>query len=288
MKKLPINLKTAPNLPFEGATPRQVRLFAEHAEKKFHDVELDDKKRKESNMDCLGREVFGVVERVLCEEEHESLYLSSLREIDFTSRAPMPMKNAFRWGPPNPQLSPFQVDIEVDSLRTILGLTQLSSKEIGGIGRVQYKDKVFKVSELTVLESKNSAVSVDLEMEELGSILSMKDEPFEFKFLWHSHVDMFAQPSGRDRACYSQWCSTSPFIISMITTKRGEFTLLYFSAKGWVRLCELGVYIDHDIKDLSRKYAKLLPQSEVRSAVEKECKRKVGVLQFMKDVISRL
>lgn len=148
-----------------------------------------------------------------------------------------------------------KVLIEPETMRRIRGFTHLASGEVGGMARVTMKNGNFYVHDLLLLpDQKVSAASVHLDTEKLALFLSIVDNPDEFKFLWHSHVNMSATLSGVDDNCIDGILETSPYIISCVTNKRNEiYAQIDFKIEGVRLSLSMDVEVDVDFTDLQQE-----------------------------------
>lgn len=150
-----------------------------------------------------------------------------------------------------------KIIIESETLRRIKGFTAIASGEVCGMARVNIGQiKVPYIHDLRLLPDQEvSGSSAILDNTKLAIFLSMVDNPEEFKFLWHSHVNMGAGLSNTDETCIIGFLKTSPYLISCVSNKRGEMFIQMDAMVEGIRLSQACV-----LSSTPEEYSDLLPE----------------------------
>lgn len=142
------------------------------------------------------------------------------------------------------------IKMENETLRRIKGFTRLADGEVGGMARVAVINKTPYVYDLRLLPNQEvTGASIKVNNPELALFLSTVERPDEFKFLWHSHVNMQAMLSNIDQVCIDGFLETSPFLISCISSKKGEIFVQFDSIINDIRISQ-----NCTIKTISETY----------------------------------
>lgn len=94
--------------------------------------------------------------------------------------------------------------------------------EVSGLGMVEVKDGVLRVTEVFLLPQENASGTTDIEPEAMGKLMyETRDMPGELKFWWHSHVRMAVFWSGTDRATIDA-IAHGGWFLSMVVNQNRE------------------------------------------------------------------
>lgn len=132
-----------------------------------------------------------------------------------------------------------KIAIEEETLRRIKGFTHLADGEVGGMGRVIIKDRTPYIHDLKLLpDQKVTGASVIVDNLKLALFLSTVTNPEEFRFLWHSHVNMQACLSSIDLRCIDSFLETSPYLISCVSSKKGKMFIQFDGVINGLRIVQ--------------------------------------------------
>jgi hypothetical protein len=107
----------------------------------------------------------------------------------------------------------------------------MTSQEISGMGLVKRTDNGFEVYDVFLIEQKNTSAETDIDdmaLIKLYEELMNKDDEDngtradDFKFWWHSHVNMSVFWSGTDENCIKEKLVHAPWWLSAVFNKKGE------------------------------------------------------------------
>jgi hypothetical protein len=147
----------------------------------------------------------------------------------------------------------------------MFGFTELAYGEVGGMARVVLKANEFYVSDLRLFpKQKVTGGSVKLDEKLLMGFISSVQNAEEFKFMWHSHVNMGAFLSGTDEGCITSFMMTSPYLISCVTCKDGKYMVrLDLKVETKILQIKCDLTITDDYADLKSEFEENVKQEMV-------------------------
>lgn len=124
--------------------------------------------------------------------------------------------------------------------------------EISGLGTLAYDGAGnFEVKKVWLCEQENSASTTDLKPESVAKLMfEARDEPFELRFWWHSHVNMGVFWSGTDKDTMVELAERGWFLSTVFNKKREMKTCLTFNSQfGIMRIDDIETVIEMQVEE---------------------------------------
>lgn len=146
-----------------------------------------------------------------------------------------------------------EVVINLDCYQKIMHWVNMSNFEVSGFGKVQNKDGKLIVTSVTLLKQENSTGSTDIEGEAIAKAMyELRDEPGDFNFWWHSHVNMSVFWSETDTDAIAS-IGKNGWVLASVFNKKNEILSLYYQNNNnnlpAIVIDEIPTTIDYSIKN---------------------------------------
>lgn len=120
--------------------------------------------------------------------------------------------------------------IKYEALLKMNQIVNTCTAEVGWLGSVEEKDRVFYVTDVFLLKQKVTGVTTELDEEALSDLLLQMVNEDQEKYntikLWgHSHVKMEVNPSSQDDETFKEYYQDNPFFIRLIANQKEDMRI---------------------------------------------------------------
>lgn len=158
-----------------------------------------------------------------------------------------------------------QLKISIDAYKKMKAYADISSpKEIGGLGIISSKDRIFVLEDVVIVEQTVDSAECELQADSIAAYIEEMMEnggdPSKIRCWWHSHATMKAFWSGTDQDTITKWGSND--LIAVVVNVSGDIEACYM-CKSPAMVVNMDVSIDWGLSEDQ--------MNKIREEVKKKC-----------------